>query len=77
MVISRFVRRTPGNDFQIHRREQQFRTGHCHGHRCFQHQLTNSLRSRYRHLFEVPVMIVLVNVAFWLKRKYFTTAIPN
>jgi len=24
-------------------------------------------------LVEVPVMIVLVNVAFWLKRKYFTT----
>jgi ACR3 family arsenite transporter len=28
-------------------------------------------------LVEVPVMIVLVNVAFWLKRKYFSTANPN
>jgi len=28
-------------------------------------------------LVEVPVMIVLVNMAFWLKRKYFTAAISK
>ena len=64
--------RTVG-DTIIHGRRKQLRVGDCCRSGRLRTEFGRSIRRRGRSLIEVPALIGLVNVAFWMRQRFFAS----